>query len=273
MENLQIEKDVKGKLRILLMILFIEYLVIFFSGISFYNLKGDGLFSIGIDPFFWIVYIAKIPQTILNNPWLAILCDTGIIFSFIFLIYNPFKNKIAILLFCLLFIFYMTYMGLIGSRNYMTGFFLVLLSFLFSDNKSRQISFEAVRYFLLFFYLSAALIKIQQNNIYGVHYFSNVLINQFTPYYLEQNVSLRTDVNLYLIAHPYSTRILFLCGTILEFIPIIGFFTKRYDHYLAAAILFFHFANWFIMDIAPIGQIAFICTLFFSQSFSSKSLI
>ena len=149
----------------------------------------------------------------------------------------------------------------------MTGFFLVLLPFIFRENKNKQISFEAMRYFLLFFYFSAALIKVQQNDIYGVHYFSNILINQLTPYYLEQNLSIRTDVNLYLIAHPSFSRILFFSGTILEFIPLIGFFTKRFDNYLAIIILVFHFANWFIMDIAPIGQIAFICTLFFSQKF------
>ena len=265
-----IDMDEKNNLRILLSILFIEYLSILFSGISFTHLKGDSLFSIGVDPFFWMVYIAKIPQTILKYTWLARLCDAGIFLSFIILIYNPFKTKIAVVLICLLLIFYMTYMGLIGSRNYMTGFFLVLIPFLFYKTKNRQISFEAVRYFLLFFYCSAAVIKIQQNDIYGVHYFSNILINQFLPYFLEQNLSVRTDVNIYLIAHPSFARILFLSGTILEFIPLVGFFTKRFDAKLALLILLFHFANWFIMDIAPIGQIAFICTLFFSKEFCWK---
>ena len=266
-----IKIDIKSKLRILLSILFVEYIIVLFSDISFSSLNGDSLFSIGIDPFFWVVYIAKFPQTILKHEWIAFLCDACIILSFIFLMYNPYKNKIAMVLFCLLLIFYMTYMGLISSRNYMTGFFLVLLPFIFRENKNKQISFEAMRYFLLFFYFSAALIKVQQKDIYGVHYFSNILINQLTPYYLEQNLSIRTDVNLYLIAHPSFSRILFFSGTILELIPLIGFFTKRFDTYLAIIILIFHFSNWFIMDIAPIGQIAFICTLFYSNKFCWKT--
>ena len=271
MESSFIDMDLKNKLRIILSILFFEYLIILFSGISFTHLKGDALFSIGVDPFFWVVYIAKIPQTILQNTWLALLCDAGIILAFIILIYNPLKNKIALWLFCLLLIFYMTYMGLISSRNYMTGFFLVLIPFLFRGNKSREISFELIRYFLLFFYVSAAAIKIQQSNIYSINYFSNILINQLTPYYLEQNLSIRTDVNLYLIAHPLLARILFLSGTILEFLPLIGFFTKRFDLQLAFLMLVFHFTNWFIMDIAPIGQIAFIYTLFVSKKFAWKT--
>lgn len=146
-----IDTDIKSKLRILLSILFIEYLTVLLSDISFSRLNGDSLFSIGIDPFFWAMYIAKVPQTILKYAWLAILCDACIILGFIFLMYNPYKNKIAVVLFCLLLIFYMTYMALISSRNYMTGFFLVLIPFIFRENKNKQISFEAIRYFLLFF--------------------------------------------------------------------------------------------------------------------------
>lgn len=261
------DTDVKSKLRIVLSVLFIEYLVIFFSGISFTSLNGNALFSIGVDPFFWVVYTAKIPYTILKFKWLAVLCDICVLLSFVFLIFNPFKNKIAIVLFCLLVVFYMTYSGLLGTRNYMTGFFLVLIPFLFKEEKNRRISFEGFRYFLLFFYVSAALIKIEQSNIYDLHYFSSILINQLTPYYLEHNLSLRTDVNLFLIGHPALSRLLFLGGTLLELLPLVGFFTKKFDKHLTIIILVFHFANWFIMDIAPIGQIAFIFTLFYSYKF------
>ncbi|MFN0081805.1 MAG: hypothetical protein ACKVOM_04745 [Ferruginibacter sp.] len=204
---------------------------------------------------------------------MAVLCDAGIMVAFIVLIYDPLKNRIAGLLFCLLLVFYMTYMGLLGTRNYMTGFFLVLIPFLFRAAKNRHIAFEALRYFLLFFYITAALIKVQQSAVFGFHYFSNILINQHTPYFLEQNLSSKTAVNIYLIDHPAVARMLFLGGTVLEFIPFIGFFTKRFDAQLAILILIFHFTNWFIMDIAANGQIAFISTLFFSKKFEWKSSV
>ena len=47
-----IDTDIKSKLKILLSILFIEYLIVQFSGISFSRLNGNSLFSIGVDPFF-----------------------------------------------------------------------------------------------------------------------------------------------------------------------------------------------------------------------------
>lgn len=47
-----IDTDIKSKLKILLSILFIEYLTVQFSDFSFSRLNGDSLFSIGVDPFF-----------------------------------------------------------------------------------------------------------------------------------------------------------------------------------------------------------------------------
>jgi hypothetical protein len=98
----------------------------------------------------------------------------------------------------------------------------------------------------------------------GLH-LSHLLSGQFTPYYLEGNTGLRTQVNLYLMDHPAVSYILYLASFIAELTAIIGFFTKRFDKWIAIVILAFHFSNWFIMDIAPLGQIAFICLLFLSN--------
>lgn len=76
---------------------------------------------------------------------------------------------------------------------------------------------------------------------------------------------MKTSFNLILITHNNFAQFLYFSEIIFEFIVVIGFFTKRCDHYLPTAILIFLCTNWFIMDIAPVGQIAFICTLFFSQ--------
>jgi hypothetical protein len=257
--------------RTIFSILFVEYLVIFFAGINFTNLSGNTFFSIGIDPYFIILFFLKIPQYVLANTWLCYLLDISTIFLFTAIIIFPYKNKLIILLFILLFLFYITYMASITTRNFHTGIFLVLIPFIFKKNFNKQIAFEAVRYFMLFFYFSAGFIKFQHSYIFNKSYFKNILANQFTPYYLEHNFSIRTDFNQYLIQHPALATILFLSATVLEFSIIIGFFTKRFDTYLAILILIFHFANWFIMDIAPIGQIAFISTLFFSRTLQWKS--
>ena len=261
-----------NKLRILFRIVLFEYGLFIFSGASFSFLHGNNFFSIEADPAFWAVYLLKIPQFITGHQWIGILLDTSIIFLLLFFLKDPFNNRLAILLFLLLFVFYTTFMGCLAHRNYQSGIFMVFIPFLFKSEKNKIFAFEATRYFLLFFYVSAAFLKLYNHSLVSEVHFSHLLSGQFTPYYLEANTGLRTNANLYLINHPAVSYILYLASFIAELIAIIGFFTKRFDKWIALVLLVFHFSNWFIMDIAPFGQVAFICLLFLSKEMKLKDL-
>lgn len=193
--------------------------------------------------------------------------DESIFLLLTALIFKPSDNWLALLLFVSFFLFYSIFTAHLGHRNYQSGYLLVLLPFLFARIQNKQIVFEFTRYFLLFFYISAAYFKIKSDSLFNWDHLRHAVTNQFKPYFLEQSYSLRTSFNLFLITHNNFAQLLYFNATIFGFIAIIGFFTKRYDSNLATTILIFHFLNWFIMDIAPVGQIAFICTLFFSQKF------
>ena len=146
-----IDKNIKTKLRILLGILFIEYLTVLLYNIRFFRLNGESLFSIRVDPFLLAVYTANFLKTILKYPWLAIFCNACIIVSFIFYINYPHKNKIAIVLFYLLLIFYFTYMPFISIRNYMTVFFFY--SYILFFVKTKTSKFLLKQFVVLFYFL------------------------------------------------------------------------------------------------------------------------
>ncbi len=259
-----------NKLRLLFCIVLAEYLIFFFSGVSFASLHGDNFFSIEADPAFWIFYLARIPQFIVTHQWLGILLDISVLFSFFLLIRNPLANKLAIILFLLLLLYYVTLMGYLTHRNYQTGFFMLFISFCFKKKYNRAMAFEATRYFLLFFYCSAALLKVYNHAFTDIHHFSHLVTAQFTPYFLEGNTGIRTNFNLYLISHPVASYTLFIASFVIECITLVGFFTKRFDKWLAVLLLLFHFSNWFVMDIGVTGQIGFICLLFLSNELGEK---
>lgn len=257
--------------RIIIVILLAEICLYFISGIHLVSLQGNTFISFEQDPLLWFVYFTGLPQFILGNSLLCYVIDSSILLLLVTLILNPLNRWIAMILVVLLFIFYSIFTAHLGHRNYQSGYLFVLLPFLFEKRKNRQIVFEMTRYFMLFFYVSAAFFKIQSGSIFSGYHFSHAVINQFTPYFLEQSFSVRTYFNLYLLTHPCFSQSLYIAAAICELVMIIGFFTKRFDRYLALLILMFHFLNWFIMDIAPIGQIAFICTLFYSNKFCWKT--
>lgn len=260
-----------NKLSILFCIVLLEYLLFIFSGVSFTFLHGDTFFKIEADPVSWFFYCLKIPQFITSHHWFGITLDIAVILLLLLFIRDPVNNRLAILLFLLLLLYYVTFMGYHAHRNYQFGFFMVFIPFLFKNETSKTYAYEATRYFLLFFYVSAALLKLSNQALTDISLFSHLISGQFTPYFLEGNTGIRTDVNLYLIGHPSLSHILYLASFLIELSAIIGFFTKRLDKLLAIVLLLFHFCNWFIMDIAPFGQMAFICLLFLGKELKLKT--
>ena len=265
MQNLAGSNILTNKLRILFCIVLFEYLLFIFSGVSFSFLYGNNFFSLEVDPASWLFYLAKIPQFIAKNQWFGISLDVLIVVMLFLIIRNPFNYKVAAFLFILLLLFYITLMGHLAHRNYQFGFFMVFVPFLFAKETNKYFAYEAARYFLLFFYFSAAVLKVYNHSLSDPAHFSHLISGQFTPYFLEGNTGLRTTINLYLANHTSISHFLFILSFVIELTTIAGFFTKRFDKWIAVLLLLFHFSNWFIMDIAPFGQIAFICLLFLSR--------
>ncbi|MEO8770296.1 MAG: hypothetical protein ABI402_09435 [Ferruginibacter sp.] len=259
-----------AQLRILFCIVLFEFVLFIFSGVSFSFLHGDPFFSLGADPASWIVYGLNIPQFIIGHQWAGLSLDALTILLLLLLIRNPFNNKVALGLLILLFLFYISLMGYLTHRNYQFGFFVVFIPFIFRKDIDKFFAFEGIRYFLLFFYFSAAFLKLSNNSLADPAHFSHMLSTQFTPYFVEANTGLRTSINLYFINHIQVSFALYLSSFLIELIVIAGFFTKRFDKWLAILVLAFHFMSWLIMDIAPFGQAGFICLLFFSKSFKSN---
>ena len=255
------------KIRLLGILLLLEYAVFIFSGLSFFQLHGDPFFSLGVDPFSWFFFIAGVPQLILSNFWTGLAIDSLIFLLLIFFVTTAGSYKIAIPLFLLLLCFYVTITGYLTHRNFQVGFVVVLTPFLFARTKSRQFAFEATRYFLLFFYVSAAFFKLFNNSLASQDHFSHHLATQFAPYFLENNLGFRTSINLYLIQHTGISHLLYILSFFAELIVVVGFFTIKFDKWLAAILLTFHLGNWIVMDLAPIGQLAFICLFFLSKDF------
>ena len=244
-----------------------EWIIIVFSGTSFTGLSGNPLFLLPADPAYMFVFASGLPAYILSHHFLSVLFDIAITGSVVAFIISGCNARWARACFILLFIYYIILTALLGHSNYQQGMFLLFVPFMFR-NINRQYAFEATRYFLLFFYVSAAIFKIYYGGIFHIDGFANVLAGQFLPYYAEHNTGWRTGLNQYLVGHTGLAYALYLGGFMLELIAITGFFTKRYDSLLCVAILSFHLVNWILMDIAPIGHLGFICLLLISRKLS-----
>lgn len=258
---------IKTPARLLGCLLLLEYVIFIFSGTSFSFLTNDTFFSLPADPAFWVFFGSGISQFIISHHWLGLLLDISILLLLLSFAYNPSKRWIAFALCVLLFIFYITLMGYLTHRNYQFGFFLVLIPFIFKKPLNKYFAYEAIRYFLLFFYFSAALLKLAHNALADPAHFSHMLSSQFTVYYLEGETGFRTKLNLYLINHINISYALYISAFIVELFTFVGFITKKFDKLLAIGLCLFHLSAWLIMDIGAVGQISFIFLLFLGPIF------
>ena len=243
----------------------LEVLVMLLSGIGFYELHAAPYFNIGVDLIYWFFYLLGIPQFVLANAYVALVFDISLLLCLGFLFFNIENRVLAIISFLMLMLFYVTITGYLGHRNFQSGFVLVLIPLMWGRAKSRQFVFEGLRYWLLLFYCSSAILKLSSSAIWDLHHFSTILQNQFLPYYVENQLGWRTHLNQFLLSHPTATMCLFLVGMLMELCTIVGFFTKKFDRYLGITLIVFHVGNWMLMDIAPIGHFSILFMFFISQ--------
>ena len=236
----------------------IEFLLFVFSGVSFQGLEHVAYVNFGIDPVYWLFFLLQIPQFIFRYHEIGLILDIIILLLLIYSVFIKENKFVTWSLFILLMLYYVSLTATLGHRNYQTGFFIMIIPFLFSNQISRKFAFEGIRYFYVFFYFSSGLFKIFNNGIFEPLLLPSTLKQQFIPYYLEFNTGLRTFMNSLLIRHERIAFLLYFISFIVETTFVVGFFTKKWDYVLGLLLICFHFSNWVIMDIAAIGQLAVI---------------
>ena len=239
-------------------IILIEFLIFVFYGVSFQGLHHVAYFNFGIDPVYWLFFLLQIPQFIFSHHEMGLILDMIILLLLIYSVFIKVNKFITWSLFILLMLYYVCLTATLGHRNYQTGIFLLIIPFLFTNPLNRKFAFEGVRYFFIFFYFSSGIFKVFNHGIFEPMLMSTTLKVQFIPYFIETNLSWRTSLNLFLIKHTYITYLLYCVSVFIESFFVIGFFTKKWDYILGLLLMCFHFSNWVVMDIAPIGQLSVI---------------
>jgi hypothetical protein len=255
----------------LILLVFVEFLIFQISGVGYTSISHAPYFNIVVDPLYWIFYGLNIPQTILKFPIIAILFDFATI-GFLLLSLFIFNEKWLRCTVFLLMLYYVTLTGYLGHRNYQSGFVLVLIPLMFKSEKNKMFAFEALRYWLLFFYTSSAVFKIFGDGLLNENHLSSILIHQNLTYFIEENVGVRTMIINYLMNYNFILKFFFCAAILLEISTLIGFFTKKYDKLIGIFLISFHLFNWFLMDISPLGHLS-ILSIFFLISFNKKNII
>jgi hypothetical protein len=230
----------------------------------------NGLFLYQIQPAFfytrkdlvtWLFMQTGIHQWLLNNRRGWILFDT-LFYSMplLYLLIYKYVSKLAPAVAVLMLLvnwFYVQCFTLYPSNSIEghIGWLFFPIVFIPSDKKTFILLFEGLRYFFLFFFVSAAVWKLAQGGLFSISQMSGILLYQHKELLTSSRGFWQSNLILWLIQNPRLSYLLYLFAALLELSFIVGFFTRKYDRLLLVLLVIFLVMDHLIMRI-PYYEIA-----------------
>ncbi len=264
------EQHRKQIIRAFCIVFYLLMLLKWKNGFLLYQLQPV-LFNTRFDLFVWVFMKTGIHQWLLNNPsgWLAFdvaFYSMPLLYLLAWLKSIKLASAAAVLMLVVNYTYIECY-TLYPANSIESYSPWLLFPFLFMVSNLRSFYFilHALRYFFLFFFVSAAVWKFVQGGIFNIDQMSGVLLFQHKEYLASSPGFWYTSFIYWLISYRYVSYFLYVAATLLELSFITGFFTKKYDRLLAAAFILFILADILFMRI-PYWEVSpFLITFLFSK--------
>ncbi len=160
-------------------------------------------------------------------------------------------NKLLAITFSMVSVVYFFVFNSVAQHHYhgLVGILVASAVCCFTKEKSFALAWQGARFYLLYIFVSAALWKILRGAIWSNGHMSFILEAQQLDYLLQHPGALKSSVLSFLISNHTAAQFLFTLTVIVQFSFAAGFFTKKYDRWLLAAMLLFMLFNYLAMGI------------------------
>ena len=151
------------------------------------------------------------------------------------------------------------------SIEVFTGWLFVPLVFASAKLRTNYYLLHCIRLIFLVIFFSTALWKIRSGGLFNTEQLSAVLLRQHASLLVSDPSSWFSRVLVFIIGHPAISYTLYLLAFALEFIFIVGFFTRRFDKFLIACFIGFIVFDYFLMEINYFPWAPFLGVLYYSR--------
>lgn len=242
------QKKIIGRIVFTLIFLFLVYAAV--SNTLFHQLQSPVLKYPYVDPTFWLMHLLQIPDIIVSHFHVAYTFDILLFLSCAACILLPLKRLPVLIFLLIYFIYFITFNSYGGHHTHSrVAILLVPIPFLFEGAMAFTFMWQALRYYTLFLYTSAFLWKLLRFSWLYPNQGILIFKKNLTAYLYFHPETFLSRCYQWLLQHPYCTNILFLTGFFLEGIFVVGFFTKRFDHWLLLFSFLLNIGFWFLADV------------------------
>ncbi|NNE26779.1 MAG: hypothetical protein HKN09_08040 [Saprospiraceae bacterium] len=222
------------------------------NGLCLSQLGDAFIFQTRQDPLLWVFTAVGIPSFIIHNIWLCGFLD-ALIFLLPVMLYFTQKKKHFHLAW-VFFLLYGVYLLIafayptLSIRKYL-GLALVILIFSANSEIKYHRLIKYFRYYVCFIFVSAALWKMTRGTLFDGAQFSTILITQHFDHNLFFPDHISTRLASFFIGHNNIAYIFYIIVGLFQLSFLLGFFTRKYDKFLALAMILFVIGDFLIMRI------------------------
>jgi hypothetical protein len=239
--------------RLVFTFILLSLLYSFFSHTLVHQLQAPVLRFPYVDPSYWILHLASIPEFITGHFIVAGLFDGTLFLTCILTLLFPASRSFIIFFFGLYLIYFITFNSYgalhTGSK---IGILLMPIPFMARGPRSFTYLWQGMRYLALFVYADAFLWKFFRWTWLTNDQAILVIKKNLTAYLYFNAHTAQANVYRWFLLHPSVANWLFKAGILAEGTFLLGFFTTKFDRYL------------FLLSILlPVGFLFFADAFFF----------
>lgn len=240
------------------------------NGFLLFQLKPF-LFNTRFDLVTWMLMKTGLHQLLLNSPKLWLAFDIAFYSMPLLYLLSRFKSVhtasvVAVIMLIVNFVYIQCYtLYPVNSIESFIPWLLFPFLLMCIDLRTFYFILHGLRYFFLFFCISAGIWKIAQGGLFNTGQMSGVLLYQHKEYLTSSPGYWYTNFIYWLISHRRFSYLLYLVATLLELTFAVGFFTRKYDRLLLAAFITFLLTDVLFMRIPYWEVTPFLLTFLYSR--------
>lgn len=200
-----------------------------------------------VDLSYWLLHALQIPEFITGHYAIALGFDCLLVALAIGSICFPQRRWLIagfVVGYFIYFILFNSYGG--HHTNPKIGCLLLPLPFLLRNDKSFGFGWEAMRYFVLFAMSSAFAWKLLRGSWWQPDQGMLIMQKNLVAYLYFNPDTWLAGLSRWFLQHPALVNGLFVLGVLLEGIFLLGFFTRKYDHWLLLTGILLLLGFWFM---------------------------
>lgn len=203
---------------------------------------------------FSLLHILYLPEYLLHHYRAALGFDILLTCSCIICVIIPQQRLFTFISIAGVWILFCAYCSVPGEHYVQTGYLLAPLPFLALKDRKFSLYWNLFRYGVCLLYVSVGVYKIYFAGAGHIDQLAHILLKENAGWLLFTEATPHLQATDCLLQVPEFLPWYFRASIVIDLLLVLGFFTKKFDKWLLAALVLFQLVNLLLLNTSIVGQ-------------------